>query len=175
MRDSVIIRDLRWEDFRQQTENFYGFYDEIKHNPNLGIFVGGKRPKMTDEVDWFSSLYKDLLVGDAVASVAEVGGMVVGMCEIIRGDKRVDKRHIGTLGIAIIKGHRGKGIGTKLIGSCLKKAKGKFDIVKLSAFATNPVAVKLYKNAGFREYGLGKKFIKRGKRYIDEYFLSIEL
>jgi RimJ/RimL family protein N-acetyltransferase len=175
MKESVTIRDLQWEDFEQHTKNFYGFYDELKQNPDLGILVGGKRPKMTEEVDWFASFYKNLLSGDAIASVAEVDGRIVGMCNITRVNKNVNVRHIGTLGIAIIKGQRGKGIGTKLISSCLKKAKGKFEIVKLSAFTVNPAAIRLYKNAGFEYYGTGKKFIKRGKRYIDEYFMSLEL
>ncbi|HUB92832.1 MAG TPA: GNAT family N-acetyltransferase [Candidatus Saccharimonadales bacterium] len=174
MKDSVLIRDLQWGDFRQVVENFYSYYDELKENPNLGILVGGKKPKITEEVDWFSELYKRILKEDAVASVAEIDGMVVGLCNINRAILKEDAKHRGILGIAIIKGHRGKGVGLKLMASCMKKARGKFEIVTLSTFADNKTAIKLYEKCGFRRYGAGKNFIKRNGRYTDEYFYAFE-
>ncbi len=171
----VTIRNLRWEDFRQHTKNFLSYYDEAKKNPNLGIMVGGKRPKMAEEIEWFSTLYKNTLKGDAVTSVAEADGKIVGMCNVITAEARAEVRHCGTLGIAIIKEYRGKGIGEKLIRHSIRKSRGKFEIIKLGAFANNAAAIRLYKKCGFREYGLGKRFIRRGDRYIDEVFMSMEL
>lgn len=88
MPDSVVIRDLKWEDFEQVVKNYYSFFDEIKKNPDFGITVGGKKPKMTEEIDWFSGFYKRILEGDAIASVAVVKGKVVGLCDIIEQSSR---------------------------------------------------------------------------------------
>ena len=175
MTSSVIIRDIKWGDFEQLVKNYFSYHDELNENPNLGILVGGKKPKLIDEIDWFAAFYKRLLKGDAVASVAEVDGKVVGLCDINRWVLAEDVRHRGELGIAILKEYRGRGIGTKLIKSTIKKAKGKFGIVWLGAFATNKDAVKLYEKCGFKKYGFAKKFFKRKNHYIDEYFLYMKL
>ncbi len=175
MQEKVVVRDVLWEDFGLLAKNFLSYYDEMKENPDLGILVGGKKPKMTEEIDWFSAFYKRLLEGDAVASVAEVGGKVVGMCDINRTVLREDVKHRGLLGIAILKEYRGRGIGTMLVTSCIKKAKGKFEIIMLSAFENNRPAMRLYEKCGFKEYGVGKKFIKRNEHYIDEHFYCLEI
>ena len=175
MSSPVVIRDVEWEDFRQHTRNFLSYYDEVKKNPDLGILVGGKKPKMTEEVEWFAGFYKRLLVGDAVASLAECDGKVVGMCDINRTVLREDVRHKGAMGIAILKDYRNMGIGTKLVKSCIKKARGRFEIITLSAFSSNKAALGLYEKCGFRRYGVGKRFIKRNGKYLDEVFLCLEL
>lgn len=178
MSDQVLVRDVKWEDFEQIAKNFFSYFDELKENPDLGLLVDGKKPNMSQEVDWFAGLYKKILEGDAVASVAEIDGKIVGLCDINRVTTKTDIRHNaighrGILGITVLKEYRGIGIGTKLIKSCVKKAKRKFEIVSLTAFENNAAAVRLYEKCGFKKYGTGRGFIKRGKRYINEYMFAI--
>lgn len=175
MLENVVIRNLEWEDFRQLVAGYYSFFDELKRNPNLGIHVGGRRPDMAEEVDFFSRLYKKVLDKDAVASVAELDGKLVGICTVDRRDARPDNRHVGTLGIWILEGYRNSGIGTKLVKSCIKKSRGSFEIIDLTVFAGNRAALALYKSCGFEKYGFARKFVKRGNRYLDKYFMSLEL
>lgn len=175
MDGKVVIRDLEWEDFSQLVKGYYSFFEEVKQNPNVGIHLGNRKPSLAEEAKWFSSLYIDILNGDAVASIAEVGGKVVGICSIGKRDRRDELKHVGTLGIWITQGNRGRGIGTKLVNSCLKSAKSKFEIVDLTVFSKNKNAMRLYQRFGFKKYGFAKKAVKRGKLYMDKYLMSREL
>lgn len=175
MKDSIVIRNWRWDDFPQIVSRYYGFFKEVRHNPDLGIHLGPKKPSMAQEVEWFSRFYIDLLRGDAVASLAEVEGKVVGWAQVHKTDKRAELRHVGTFGICIIDGYRSQGIGTKLLKSLIKKSRGKFEIINLSVFAKNKAAIRLYEKCGFKKYGLEKRAIKRGRRYYDRYHMSLEL
>jgi len=53
------------------------------------------------------------------------------------------------LAIAVLPGHRGRGLGERLLREVLDAARGTFDAVSLSVRADNP-ARRLYERAGFR-------------------------
>ena len=56
------------------------------------------------------------------------------------------------LGIAVLPGHRGRGVGTELLGRLLGSAGTAYGQVCLSVSADNP-AVRLYERAGFKRVG----------------------
>lgn len=68
---------------------------------------------------------------------------------------------------------RGKGIGAKLMRELIKLAKEKFkiEILHLEVYHGNP-AINLYKRLGFKIYGVHKRFMKDGERYIDKIFMQ---
>src|ERR687897_597061 len=56
------------------------------------------------------------------------------------------------LAIAVSPGHRGRGLGGRMLRELLDAARASFDAVSLSVRADNP-AVRLYERAGFRTVG----------------------
>ena len=169
------VRDLKFDDGPKLIKLYYGYYDELRHgNKELGLTLFRKKPTYESEIDWFAGAYKGFLNGSKIAKVAEVGGKVVGLCDISTSRPDSEMDHVGLLGIAIMDGHRSSGIGTALIGAALKEARAKFEIVRLGLFAGNARAMALYKKMGFVEYGRMPRAIKRGKRYFDEVFMYMD-
>jgi ribosomal protein S18 acetylase RimI-like enzyme len=56
------------------------------------------------------------------------------------------------LAIAVLPGHRGRGLGGRMLGALLDAASGSFAAVSLSVQADNP-ALRLYERTGFRIVG----------------------
>ena len=71
---------------------------------------------MADELDWFSGFYKGVINGNNVAMVAELDSKVVNFCEVRCSLPNSEASHRGGLGLAIIKEHRGKGMGKAFAG-----------------------------------------------------------
>ncbi len=99
----------------------------------------------------------------------------MGHCAIKRRQPE-DVRHAGTLGIAILRGYRGLGLGEVMIRTALgRAARLGMRLVELSVFATNEVALDLYKKVGFEKIGVvPSKMLRRGK-LIDEVLMHIDL
>lgn len=171
----TTIREVRPSDFQDLINNYYSYYDELKENPDLGLGFFNSKPPMAEELDWISKFYKGLDEGNVIATVAEIDSKVVGMCEVSRLHPNSEVSHRGELGIAIVKEHRGKGIGTTLIEKTLEKCKGKFEIVELSVFSSNQRAKKLYEKFGFEVIGSHSRAVKRGDVYHDDYLMSLRL
>src|ERR1700730_11810939 len=133
----IVYRDVQASDFNDLSNNFFSFLEEAKENPELGLVLLKKKPSLSEELEWFSSFYKNVEQGRTVATVAEVDSSVVGMCEVegLRPDS--DVAHRGGLGIVVRREYRGKGIGTELMKQTLEKCRGKFEIVELTVFSIN--------------------------------------
>lgn len=172
----IIIRGLEPSDFIDIIGYYLRFYEEVKENPLFGVVLSSKKPRMNDELRWFSGLYDAIVRGDTVAFVAEVRGRAVGLCEVRTiGRPGSEVSHRGDLGIAVSSDFRGMGVGTALLRSTLKKCKGKFEIVELSVFSKNRGARKLYERFGFKRYATRRSSVKRRNEYLDEVLMRLEL
>jgi len=100
--------------------------------------------------------------------VVEYKGKIIACGDIEKG--KCAKSHICRLGISVHKDFRGRGIGKELMRLLLKFARTflKTEMVVLSVYANNKVAIHLYKKYGFRRYGYLKGGIKKRGRYFDE-------
>ena len=127
----MILRDLAFSDFDQISSRYYTYYDEIRENPYFGISVRQPKPTMANQSTSFAEFFKMTLEGDAVVSVAEEEGKIIGTAEIYRHSNNSEHSHKGELGMWVEKQHRGKGVGTALLEDVLRKAKGKFEMVDL--------------------------------------------
>jgi ribosomal protein S18 acetylase RimI-like enzyme len=172
---ALVVRELRPSDFSDVVDNYYGFYDEIRENPSFGIVLYRKKPSLSDELSWFSGLYKLMAEGDAVVIVAEMDSRVVGLCEVTRGLPDSDVSHRGFLGISVSKGQRRKGVGRALMRGTLRRCNGRFEVIELGVLTTNTPAKKLYAKFGFKRFGLRPHSFKRGDRYFDEELMRSEL
>jgi RimJ/RimL family protein N-acetyltransferase len=171
----VIVRDLRPSDFADIVDYYYRFYDEVKENPSFGIVLFRSKPPMSDELAWFSGLYKGVAEGRGVAVVAEIQSHVVGLCEAKELRLGSDVSHRAELGISVSREHRGMGVGTALLQETLERCKGKFEIIELSLITTNQVARRLYEKFGFKSFGIRPRSIKRGDAYFDEELMRLDL
>ncbi len=174
MGQSFKIRELRPADGRGLIRNYYGYYAELSGNPSFGLSLFEKKPSRKDELKWFGSLLRGVRNGSRIASVAEMDGRVVGLCNVDKSSVG-GQSHIGTLGIAIVKEARGRGIGEALMRDVIGKCRGRLEKVKLAVFADNVAAKRLYRKLGFKRYGSLKEAIKRSGRYFDEEFMCLDL
>lgn len=163
-----MIRELRWTDFEDLIDAYYSYYDEVRSEPELGIIFYHEKPSMAHEINWFSTLYEDVLKGDAVARVAEEDGHIVGICDVHRVRPGSEVSHSGVLGIAIRKEYRDRGIGKSLLKACLEECRDKFEIILLSVFSVNKRAISLYEKTGFEKYGFFPRSVLRNGTYYDE-------
>ena len=94
--------------------------------------------------------------------VAVRGDQVVGWCDITPG-RREGFTHCGTLGMGVLRGHRGQGIGTRLMERTIDAAKARgLERVELEVYASNSPAISLYEKQGFVHEG-----VKRRARKLD--------
>src|SRR5579875_1185737 len=126
---TMRIRDVEWKDFPDLVDNYFRLYEEVRTDPGLGILLFAKKPSLADEVQWFSTLYRNLLNQSHVASVAEVDGHAVGLVVVGRGPHE-EGAHVGDLGINIRDGYRDRGVGKALMKDVLQKCRGKFEMVQ---------------------------------------------
>jgi ribosomal protein S18 acetylase RimI-like enzyme len=170
----VKIRDLTWRDFQDLVDTYYHLYDELPTDPSLGILLFHERPPLSEEVTWFANLYRRVLEGSTLASVAEVNGHAVGLVTVGHGPHG-EGAHVGDLGILVRLEARGKGIGKALLSDILGKCRGRYELVQLKVFHTNQTAKRLYRNFGFQHVGTIPRAIKRGTQYYDEELMVLPL
>jgi RimJ/RimL family protein N-acetyltransferase len=175
--ESVIVRPLRWSDFEPLVRIYYDLYEERSEGVPIGIHLFHERPSPADEAEWFSGLFRRVLKEEDVVVVAEVEGRPVGQCTIgpVGPTRHSETGHVGILGILVDRQYRGQGIGTALLKRSLEECRGKFELVRLSVFADNDGAKRLYARLGFRPCGTLPRAIKRGNQYIDEDLMFLDL
>lgn len=164
----MVVRPLQWADFQEWADLFYSRWDELQVNPDLGLSIFPTKPSLAEEAMHFGKEMGEVLKGDRVSLVVEVEGKVVGTGTVNRKSPTVESRHVGVIGVHVLRGWRGKGHGRQLMDELLRASSGKFEIVQLTAYASNDLAIRLYQKCGFQEFGRAPRAHKRGDRYIDE-------
>jgi RimJ/RimL family protein N-acetyltransferase len=126
-----------------------------------------------EERHWLKNSITSIKNKEKIIILAELDGVCVGSCEITRDTYDVS-RHVGTLGVGIIKHARGSGIGTTLIKITLDEAKKKLGLklVKLYVFDTNHIGKSLYEEIGFKEIGRIPKGVYHNKKYKDDVIMA---
>ena len=107
--------------------------------------------------------------------VADMGSEIIGWCDI-ETPAREGFNHTGELGMGVRKGYRGQGIGTALLEAALQMAEEKgLERVELDVFASNKVAISLYKKYGFAVEGRKRKARKLDGAYDDIILMALLL
>ncbi|HLA04326.1 MAG TPA: GNAT family protein [Patescibacteria group bacterium] len=134
-------------------------------------FIGfqGEQISQKQEKEYLNKFLKKIKNREAVQLYAFVGSELIGVSSIELSERSVHK-HLGAFGISIAKEYRNQGIGRKFMEKVMGEAKKNLpglEIITLTLFANNPIALKLYRNFGFKEFGrLPKGVIHRGK-FVD--------
>ncbi len=118
--------------------------------------------------DWDVTI-EEIKKRNSLIIVAQVDEQVVGMAHLVKG--RLPKnKHVGFLGISILKDFRGNGIGNAMMNYTIEWAKRQNELEKISltVFSTNNPAINLYKKLGFTIEGRMKKHYKIEGKYIDD-------
>ncbi|HZY70655.1 MAG TPA: GNAT family N-acetyltransferase [Thermoplasmata archaeon] len=161
----MIVRALEWRDWPGATDLYLALYQELPSDPLLGIHLHERPPTRAEEATWFGHLCRQIWDGDAVATVAEDEGTIVGLCVIGVAEQSVEVRSIGILGVNVARGHRGRGVGRALLEHALDQARVRFRVITLSVIAENSAGLALYTRLGFREWGRLPKGFQRGERW----------
>ena len=85
-------------------------------------------------------------------------GQLVGWIDILPHDQP-EYAHRGTLGMGLIKSHRGRGLGGRLLDAALAHApRSGLSKVELTVFTTNLAAIALYRKHGFEDAGVWRDY-----------------
>jgi ribosomal protein S18 acetylase RimI-like enzyme len=85
-----------------------------------------------------------------VQLVARFEGRVIGWCDILPRDGA--PQGCGIVGMGIVDGHRGQGLGRRLLARAIAAARAKgMTQIQLDVRAANTAAIALYKKLGFVE------------------------
>ncbi len=94
---------------------------------------------------------------------------IIGFCGVSKIEYPVQS-HVANTGIMLAKDYRGIGLGKFIMELVMREAKRKLrlKIIKLTVFAANKSAIKLYKSLGFKESGRIPKAFNHRNKYYDE-------
>lgn len=109
--------------------------------------------------------------------VAELDGDVVGAVGIRPGRFGRKDQHLCHLGMWVVPGARGIGVGTALLKAALAVAQDKdFTKVVVEVFASNALAIGLYRKFGFETEGRQRRqFVLPGLGQVDNLLMAVEL
>lgn len=108
--------------------------------------------------------------------VAEEGSELVGWCDAIPGEASAGTAHVGGLGMGVIDGHRGKGIGQRLLEVTIAKSTELgLEKIELSVYSSNEPAIALYRKLGFVEEGRKKRGRLVDGTYEDVVLMALDL
>ncbi len=96
------------------------------------------------------------------------GALPVGMAGFLAesGEKR---RHKGLVwGVYVRADWRGRGLAGRLVDRVMAHAASRVELLHLSVVAGNEAARRLYERKGFEAYGLERRALRLGDRYVDE-------
>ena len=131
---------------------------------------------LTESIPWDPLREREWIRGfDGATSlllVAEVDRRVVGQLDVrIPGFPKA--RHVGNLGIAVVKAYRGIGVGRALMERALAwmKARG-VEKATLEVFSTNERAIALYRKMGFEVEGVRARQYKIRGAYVDDVLMA---
>ncbi|MBQ7183193.1 MAG: GNAT family N-acetyltransferase [Clostridia bacterium] len=112
-----------------------------------------------------------------VSLLAEVDGVVAGTAGVDRIGAAVKLRHRASFGISIDEAWWGRGIGKALTEACIEcAAAAGYLQLELEVVADNERALRLYRGAGFKEYGRNPKgFRTRDGRWQENVFMALDL
>ena len=155
MPDIASYRELRLEGLKAHPEAFASSWDYEADKP----------------VSWWAErLEKNTILGGWVDNSPLVG--VAGL----RVQDAVKLRHKGVLwGMYVRPEARGTGLAAALVQRAVEHASTLVEEICLTVVTSNVAACRLYKAAGFKEYGLERRALKVGSEYYDEMLMALQL
>ena len=151
----------------QHINGFWSAVDSVAREHKYLAFLEGPPIETTREfiLDHINNKWPQL--------VALHEGKVIGWCDISSLDRPVFD-HIGSLGIGVIDGYRGRGVGRALMKTALAEAKQKgLTRIELTVRENNIRAINLYKDLGFVTEGIHKNGVCINGKYENHIFMAL--
>ncbi len=158
--DAEAFWQVRLLGVQQEVDAFYASYEENK-NRDLAEIARMLEPTK-------NSFVMGVFADDSLAGIAG----------FFRAKEGYKVAHKGVIwGVFLKSEYRGKGLAKKLLLGTIDNARqvGGIELIFLSVNASNPSAIKAYEAVGFKIWGLEKKAMKIGKRYVDENHMVLSL
>ncbi len=136
------------------------------------IRMQGEQMTLEEEQQYLTRQLEKINNHQAVNLLVFSDQQLIGIAGIDMRDKV--ERHIGGFGISIAQEFRGEGLGTVLMEVILKEAQQQLPqlkIVHLQVYSNNPLAINLYKEFGFTEYGRLPKGIQYRDQFVDSIWM----
>lgn len=165
------IRNATYEDGQQVSELYARVHDEtdylLAYSDEHAFDVEGESEFLKGREE--SS--KDIML------LAVVDGKIVANAGISGIGNKDKVKHRAEFGISVLKEYWGLGIGRNLMNVCVECAKkAGYKQLELEVVADNAKACKMYKSAGFVEFGRNPKgFLSRYSGYQEVVSMRLEL
>jgi len=153
--DFASYREIRLEGLKNHPEAFSASWETEAANPASW---------------WTERLETNVVFGGWIDGSPLAG--VVGF----RTHAGAKVRHKGILWGMYVRPHaRGKGLAESLVQRVIEQARPSLEEVLLTVVASNVAACRLYRRAGFEQYGLERRALKLGNDYCDEALMALSL
>lgn len=140
------------------------------------ITYQGEHETPESEIKFLKSKLEEISKRKSVMLLAFVDKQISGISGVDLGTKT--QRHVGLLGITVVKEFRGLGVGKRLMASILKEAKSNLvglEILTLGVFSCNLKAMDWYKRLGFKEEGRLPNGVKLENGYQDHIYMYMSV
>jgi len=119
---------------------------------------------------WAERLETNIVLGGWIDGTPIAG--VVGFR--MHGGTKI--RHKGVLwGMYVRLEARGTGLAASLVQRVIEQARPFLEDIVLTVVVSNVAACRLYRKAGFEQYGLERRALKVGETYYDEALMALSL
>lgn len=159
-------------EFRYPTEKdlyiLWKYINKISQERTF-LHIRGADISIEEEEKFLNGELEKISLHTGVLVLCFVNKELIGVCGVsLKGNV---EKHVSVLGISLLKDFRGQGIGKALIEHTIKEAKKNIKgikIITLEVFSKNQVAINLYKQIGFVEYGRLPSGIQLDHEYMDQ-------
>ena len=159
----IQIRHINQEDF----EGFHACFDAVARERKFLGFT--EAPLLEKTREWLMS---GMEAGE-IRLVALDNSKIIGWCDI-EISQREGFSHTGRLGMGILREYRGQRLGSRLLEETLSVAKVRgLERVELDVYASNTIAISLYKKFDFHIEGQKCKARKLDGTYDDIIVMAI--
>ena len=154
-----FVRAARSTDAR----NFLEMWEEVVAERR---FV--RTETVTTGARYWRKRFRDSWTTDHASLVAVHGTRVIGNLDVAREEGPVT-RHVASIGMAVARDWRGRGVGTALMAESIRWARqAGVEKLALTVYPDNVAARALYRKFGFEEEGRLTGHSKKAIGYLDE-------
>jgi ribosomal protein S18 acetylase RimI-like enzyme len=145
--EAALYRDIRLEGLKRDPDAFSSTFERENTMP----------------LKWFE---ERIVNGNVFGAFA--GSELIGVAGYWRHEGTKVRHKAGLWGMYVRPAARGSGLAERLVEAVADHAFGRVELLQLSVASDNEAAIRLYRKAGFSEYGREMKALKDGERYLDE-------